>query len=849
MLCNNDYTNMITTQGDEFDTSKEYVMLVPRGGCTFEQKAWSAELLGASAIIVYGTLSARYEYNSTTNVTSWPQPKIDYECDNGENWIFGDDLLLNPYSASHNDELLQDDGNLCAKGDDGVFQDRCDSSRCLLSGKTLPIESSSSSSSSNNGIRSSNNNTDMLLYQGCCAWDLHVWMYNDENIQPTLTIQAAYITMEQGTKLLEMYNSGGLELVMYSRPRPTVNLSSVTIWALGTFVTGLASYLSAKEYRRARKMLMVMRRSHNNDDGGSNEGVTRRLEGDPSSCTEYPMDGNNDNEQVVQTLNAILSGSDSKTDINTDANANQARTVPPSSTTSLPNNTNTNNSNPSRVQVRISPTMEPGQTIKVPLPSGEDHLTVIPPMESWNVATENFHFFNFIPSSSTLFVPSQQNQQNQQRNSNRHAHEEESLELKWYHAVLFLLFASASLLILFYFKFYSVVKVMYGVGCSGSLAHVIFYPLYQFLAKFMVACSAKSIQNGDATLVHQQQHAPPRTNYIPPFYNKALFHVCGEPISLIALLSMLSGYTVGIIWTIVSFTATDPSSIPFFWITQNLMGLSICVVFLGVIHLNSIKIATILLLAAFVYDIFFVFITPFLFSGQSIMVTVATSGGPPSAGPQYCEKYPLDKDCQGGDPLPMLFTIPRVGDYMGGASLLGLGDVVLPGLLVSFAARLDAAKRLIAFHPATITNYDVGNTRVIHAWRMAFGGYFVPIMIAYGVGLMMANVAVYLMQMGQPALLYLVPCCLGTMVALALKRSEMGELWRGPKVLQDANKITRGQTTPQNEQSNNTNTFDGTNTQEDANVAEHNSNELELREEVDKEEMMEGDQIQRHSIV
>lgn len=231
------------------------------------------------------------------------------------------------------------------------------------------------------------------------------------------------------------------------------------------------------------------------------------------------------------------------------------------------------------------------------------------------------------------------------------------------------------------------------------------------------------------------------------------------------------------------------------------------------------------------------------------MVTVATSGGPPIAGPQYCEKYPLDKDCQGGDPLPMLFTIPRVGDYMGGASLLGLGDVVLPGLLVSFAARLDAAKRLIAFHPNQTINNDVDNTGVYHAWRMAFGGYFVPIMIAYGVGLMMANVAVYLMQMGQPALLYLVPCCLGTMVALALKRNEIGELWRGPKVLQDANKITRGQTTSQNEQSNNATTFGSTNTQEDANVAEHNGNELKLREEVEEEEMVEGDQIQRHSIV
>jgi signal peptide peptidase-like protein 2B len=39
-------------------------------------------------------------------------------------------------------------------------------------------------------------------------------------------------------------------------------------------------------------------------------------------------------------------------------------------------------------------------------------------------------------------------------------------------------------------------------------------------------------------------------------------------------------------------------------------------------------------------------------------------------------------------------------------------------------------------------------------------------MVAYAIGLFMANAAVYIMEMGQPALLYLVPCCLGTMVCM-----------------------------------------------------------------------------------
>jgi signal peptide peptidase-like protein 2B len=72
------------------------------------------------------------------------------------------------------------------------------------------------------------------------------------------------------------------------------------------------------------------------------------------------------------------------------------------------------------------------------------------------------------------------------------------------------------------------------------------------------------------------------------------------------------------------------------------------------------------------------------------------------------------------------------------------------------------------------------------------GYYFVPLVIAYAVGLLMANAAVYLMQMGQPALLYLVPCTLGTMIYLGWKREELRALWEGPKVIATADEIVFG---------------------------------------------------------
>ncbi|KAL7554374.1 hypothetical protein ACHAWF_018205, partial [Thalassiosira exigua] len=66
-------------------------------------------------------------------------------------------------------------------------------------------------------------------------------------------------------------------------------------------------------------------------------------------------------------------------------------------------------------------------------------------------------------------------------------------------------------------------------------------------------------------------------------------------------------------------------------------------------------------------------------------------------------------------------------------------------------------------------------------------------MVGYAVGLAMANVAVYLMQMGQPALLYLVPCCLGTMAALAWRAGEWGDLWEGPRAIRAADAILYGE--------------------------------------------------------
>lgn len=180
------------------------------------------------------------------------------------------------------------------------------------------------------------------------------------------------------------------------------------------------------------------------------------------------------------------------------------------------------------------------------------------------------------------------------------------------------------------------------------------------------------------------------------------------------------------------------------WMLQDLMGVSLMVFILRQFRLPNLRVACVLLPLAFVYDVWWVFIQPLVFHDQSVMVSVATGAS-------------LKEE------IPMLLKVPHIMNPMGGYALLGYGDVILPGLLVVLNMHIDL--RL---------NYWEGKTgRVL-------GGYYYPSLMGYVVGLMLTYVALIFNvggQSGQPALLYLVPCTLGTTVVLALVRREFCKLW------------------------------------------------------------------------
>ncbi|XP_047982144.1 signal peptide peptidase-like 5 isoform X4 [Salvia hispanica] len=165
-------------------------------------------------------------------------------------------------------------------------------------------------------------------------------------------------------------------------------------------------------------------------------------------------------------------------------------------------------------------------------------------------------------------------------------------------------------------------------------------------------------------------------------------------------------------------------------------GIFMMISVLQLARLPNIKVATALLCCAFVYDIFWVFLSPYIFH-DSVMVAVARGNN------------------SGGESIPMLLRFPKLSDPYYGYNMIGYGDILFPGLLVTFSHRFDKA------HGKSGAN-----------------GYFLWLIIGYGSGLFFTYLSLYLMAgRGQPALLYLVPCTLGTCVLLGLKREELDLLW------------------------------------------------------------------------
>jgi len=154
------------------------------------------------------------------------------------------------------------------------------------------------------------------------------------------------------------------------------------------------------------------------------------------------------------------------------------------------------------------------------------------------------------------------------------------------------------------------------------------------------------------------------------------------------------------------------------WIANNVLGLSFSLQGIAMLNLGSYKVGCILLWGLFVYDIFWVF-------GTDVMVTVARS---------------FDA------PVKLLFP-KDIFQAEWEFSMLGLGDIVIPGIFIALLLRFD-------YH---LTGEQGLRPR-----------FFNCTMVSYFLGLATTIFIMHTFNAAQPALLYLVPYCVGASAIVAI---------------------------------------------------------------------------------
>jgi minor histocompatibility antigen H13 len=155
-----------------------------------------------------------------------------------------------------------------------------------------------------------------------------------------------------------------------------------------------------------------------------------------------------------------------------------------------------------------------------------------------------------------------------------------------------------------------------------------------------------------------------------------------------------------------------------YWLIADTIAASLCITALGEMRLDSVKTGLFLLSLLFLYDIFWVFCTP-------VMVSVAK-----------------------GIDLPMKIVFPaKVGE----PSMIGLGDIVIPGLYLGAVREFGRSISNKAF------------------FYMGYTSYIFGLVLTFAIAVVFKS--------GQPALLYLCPATILSTFGAALAMNKHRELF------------------------------------------------------------------------
>ncbi|CAJ0955352.1 unnamed protein product [Ranitomeya imitator] len=244
--------------------------------------------------------------------------------------------------------------------------------------------------------------------------------------------------------------------------------------------------------------------------------------------------------------------------------------------------------------------------------------------------------------------------------------------------------------------------------------------------------------------------------------NKISFGCCGR-FTVAELLSFSLSVMLVLIWVLTGH-----------WLLMDALAMGLCVAMIAFVRrLPSLKVSCLLLSGLLIYDVFWVFFSAYIFN-SNVMVKVATQ---PADNPLDVLSRKLHLGPNVGRDIPRL-SLPgklvfpsSTGSHF---SMLGIGDIVMPGLLLCFVLRYDNYKK-----QATTDSCGAQGTANISG-RMQKVSYFHCTLIGYFVGLLTATVASRIHRAAQPALLYLVPFTLLPLLTMAYLKGDLRRMWSEP---------------------------------------------------------------------
>jgi minor histocompatibility antigen H13 len=266
-----------------------------------------------------------------------------------------------------------------------------------------------------------------------------------------------------------------------------------------------------------------------------------------------------------------------------------------------------------------------------------------------------------------------------------------------------------------------------------------------------------------------------------------------SPVDLLDLASMIVTIALVVYHTFIA----KP-----WWLT-NFMGFSFCYGSLQFISPTTSWTGTLILSALFFYDIYFVFFTP-------MMVTVATKLDVPIK-----LLFPRPDGCV--MPVGAAEGSPLMEEYLEclarkrTMAMIGLGDIVIPGMMIAFALRFDlflfylrqqkraikegkeAPRSDVSEYPSHMTQRAKYLTAT-GGWGERFWTnrtlepaefkakrfpktYFHASLVGYIIGMMTTLIVMQVAEHAQPALLYLVPGVLTSLWGTALIKGDLKLLW------------------------------------------------------------------------